>query len=428
MSTDLATRPNGRGGEIATASSLNHALDTAEALRVFASFVKDQMKEGIDYITLPGTNKKCLAQPGAQKTALFFNAYPQYEIQTLQIDPATGHVEFVIVCRLHHRQSRETIGEGWGSCSTMEGRYRFRKAGRVCPQCGAESIITGKKEYGGGFICFAKKGGCGAKYRSDDTRILDQPEGQVENDNLWDVRNTVLKMGCKRAFVAACITIGCLSEMFTQDMEEPYNLNEMRQARRVDVVLDPDDGNLSHVEVHDPRDTADREARQGINAEFDRQRGPDVAKNHDNASGHGTGAYADPKTVMAFNDWVEGRCQIANTKWADALTEHNVEPTLKKHQQIIEPFQLKGHILKWARQQGLVNAPEGTTVDQTQKFAALVWQRDPKAVGEEYRTYLGRLIATAKAELGYDDDWNPCDPPDNDGCSDRPEDIDGPNA
>jgi hypothetical protein len=34
----------------------------------------------------------------------------------------------------------------------------------VCPVCGKDAVIKGKAEYGGGWLCFGKKGGCGAKW------------------------------------------------------------------------------------------------------------------------------------------------------------------------------------------------------------------------------------------------------------------------
>ena len=34
----------------------------------------------------------------------------------------------------------------------------------LCPKCGKSAIIKGKAEYGGGWLCFGKKGGCGAKF------------------------------------------------------------------------------------------------------------------------------------------------------------------------------------------------------------------------------------------------------------------------
>lgn len=38
---------------------------------------------------------------------------------------------------------------------------------KTCPKCGAAAIIKGKEEYGGGWVCFKKKGGCGAKFTTD---------------------------------------------------------------------------------------------------------------------------------------------------------------------------------------------------------------------------------------------------------------------
>ena len=35
---------------------------------------------------------------------------------------------------------------------------------RVCPKCEKPAIIKGKTEFGGGWLCFKKKGGCGAKF------------------------------------------------------------------------------------------------------------------------------------------------------------------------------------------------------------------------------------------------------------------------
>lgn len=41
-----------------------------------------------------------------------------------------------------------------------------------CPQCGAQAIIKGRPEFGGGYVCYKKFGGCNAKFRDDDSRIL----------------------------------------------------------------------------------------------------------------------------------------------------------------------------------------------------------------------------------------------------------------
>lgn len=35
---------------------------------------------------------------------------------------------------------------------------------RACPECGESAIIKGKAEYGGGWVCWKKRGGCGATF------------------------------------------------------------------------------------------------------------------------------------------------------------------------------------------------------------------------------------------------------------------------
>jgi hypothetical protein len=52
----------------------------------------------------------------------------------------------------------------------------------TCPECGIKSVIRGKKEYGGGFVCWEKLGGCGYKFGPDEPRII----GQIENPDNKD--------------------------------------------------------------------------------------------------------------------------------------------------------------------------------------------------------------------------------------------------
>jgi hypothetical protein len=102
----------------------------------------------------------------------------------------------------------------------MEGKFRFRNEERKCPLCGATAIIKGKKEYGGGWLCWKQKGGCGEKFKDDESTIIDQPQGKVEHDNPADYYNTCLKMAKKRAHVDAILTVTAASDIFTQDLED----------------------------------------------------------------------------------------------------------------------------------------------------------------------------------------------------------------
>jgi hypothetical protein len=49
-----------------------------------------------------------------------------------------------------------------------ERQEQARRTGAACPECGVVgAIIKGKEQYGGGWLCYAKKGGCGAKWQVD---------------------------------------------------------------------------------------------------------------------------------------------------------------------------------------------------------------------------------------------------------------------
>ena len=61
------------------------------------------------------------------------------------------------------------------------------KTSTLCPNCGKDAIIKGKEEYGGGWLCYKAKGGCGAKFTVDPTTIdqnhsaYTEPEPPSEN-------------------------------------------------------------------------------------------------------------------------------------------------------------------------------------------------------------------------------------------------------
>jgi hypothetical protein len=204
--------------ETTPATGSDHVYAMIEALQLFRTYVSKALVDGIDYGVIPGTQKPTLLQPGAQKICFYYRVYPDQEVTATEM--GNGHVEYVTRVRLKSQSSGRELGQGMGSCSTMESRYRYRNADRVCPACGKPTIIKGKEEYGGGYICFMKKGGCGAKFGDHDQAIVGQAIGKIENPDIADVRNTVLKISFKRALVNSAMCLGCASELFTQDLED----------------------------------------------------------------------------------------------------------------------------------------------------------------------------------------------------------------
>lgn len=183
------------------------------------SLMKDLMHEGEHYgPSFPGDKKKNLLKPGADKICFVFRLAPEYEVTTT--DLPGGHREYMVKTVLRNLATGQAVGQGLGSCSTMESKYRWRNAARKCPQCGKEAIIKGKEEYGGGWICFKKKDGCGATFDDADPAIIAQEVGKIENTDIADVYNTALKIATKRSYVHSTISATAASDIFSQDAED----------------------------------------------------------------------------------------------------------------------------------------------------------------------------------------------------------------
>jgi len=191
-----------------------------EAIKRFQHIAQETMIPEQDYGVIPGTTKPTLLKPGAEKITKVMGLADVYEILDRQEDWNKPFFRYIIKCKLISPKLECVISEGMGECNSMEAKYRFRDAQRKCPSCGAEAIIKGKEQYGGGWLCFKKKGGCGATFKDDDPAIINQEVGKVENEDIFSLVNTILKMAEKRALVDAALHAGRLSNIFTQDIED----------------------------------------------------------------------------------------------------------------------------------------------------------------------------------------------------------------
>lgn len=132
------------------------------------------MKKGTHFGTVPGCgDKMVLLKPGADVLAMTFKLVPRFDVTKTEI--GDGHREYDVTCSMYAANG-ELLGQGVGSGSTMEKKYRYRWEG---------SGNSRKK---------------------------------VENEDIADVYNTVLKMAKKRAHVDATLTVTGAGDMFTQDL------------------------------------------------------------------------------------------------------------------------------------------------------------------------------------------------------------------
>ena len=213
------------------AMSIESAVERYNAVTEFVSRV---LRKDVDYGVIPGTEKRTLLKPGAEKLTTFFGLSTRFELLE-RIEDWTGEEHggepffyYLYRCRLF--RGDVAIAEGDASCNSREAKYGWREAQRACPACGVAAIIKGCEEYGGGWVCFKKRGGCGAKFPDGDQTIEAQQVGRVFNPDIADQVNTIQKMSQKRALVGAVLLAVNASEFFTQDVEDMY-LNAAAVAR-----------------------------------------------------------------------------------------------------------------------------------------------------------------------------------------------------
>lgn len=207
-----------------------------------AQIQRELMEQDVDYGLIPGTPKPTLFKPGAEKLAQIYGLAARVETKFI---PGDGDIapplQYSAAAFLHLGSfDGPIVAVGHGVANSWEKRYR-RDAAKVCPNCGKPAIIKSKAEYGGGWFCFPKKGGCGQKFRDGDDAIESQgTDAKGDSVGAWDLDVTLLKMAEKRAFVDAVLRATASSSLFTQDVaEEPVVDNTEQPAagaeRRVDT-------------------------------------------------------------------------------------------------------------------------------------------------------------------------------------------------
>jgi hypothetical protein len=194
------------------------ATELVERLSVIREAAEKAMQRDVDFGVIPGTDKPTLYKPGAEKLGVLF----QLDIQ-LANEKTWGpgdHLTVVSRATVYHAPSSARLGFGEGICSTRERKYAYRRQERTCPSCGAAAVIKGKAEYGGGWLCWKKRDGCGAKFAEGAPEIERQEVGEIDNPDLPDLWNTVVKMAEKRARIDAVLAVTGASALFTQDMDD----------------------------------------------------------------------------------------------------------------------------------------------------------------------------------------------------------------
>ena len=221
MSEDLA-RYETAGVALADSDRLTPVKveEVKEQIALIRELMASVMKKDEHYGVIPGTQKPTLLKPGAEKLGFTFRLSPRFDIEVVPLE--RNHRDYRVTCTLTAIRTGREWAQGVGSCSTMESKYRYRHGepedtGRFVPGeywaarkanqlDKAQDILGGK-----GFI---------TKKIAGQWKVMKLAEGKVENPDIADVFNTVLKMAKKRAHVDAILTATAASDIFTQDVED----------------------------------------------------------------------------------------------------------------------------------------------------------------------------------------------------------------
>jgi hypothetical protein len=140
--------------------------ELAEQRAMLKEFISSQLREGIDadYARIPGTPKKSLLQPGAQKIANLFRLGSRIVESSRDLDASDNFAMFTYKMEIYHIPTGKAVAQCEGSANSKEKKY--------------------------------------------------------EKSRAIDIINTLQKMAQKRAFVGGVITATGASDFFSQDMED----------------------------------------------------------------------------------------------------------------------------------------------------------------------------------------------------------------
>ena len=230
------------------------ARSNLRAIKEFQAVVREVLVEGQDYGTIPGTQKPTLYKPGAEKITKLLNLYEEYEFIERIEDWDRPLFHYIIRCTLSDIATGTRVASGLGACNSRESRYRYRwlnesqlseaERSLAVKKRGGKSTIfepafaIDKKETGGQYgkpleywrqfedalknmtaRSIVKKTRAGKDLPGYEIDV-DATLYQIENPDIFDLVNTMVKIAKKRAHIDATLSAGRLSELFTQDLED----------------------------------------------------------------------------------------------------------------------------------------------------------------------------------------------------------------
>lgn len=158
-------------------------------------FIGQTMREGEDFGLIPGTSKKSLWQPGADKLCKLLGLAPK-NILTKEVENfETGFLYYRYKCEVYHINSNKFVGDAERSCNSMEESFYLESVYE--PNATPEQKQKAVKRF---------------QPRGKNYFLLKVPKSTNE---LLAQQNNVMSRAQKRAYVAAVRAAAMANEIFS---------------------------------------------------------------------------------------------------------------------------------------------------------------------------------------------------------------------
>jgi len=189
--------------------------DVKHQVNLIQQILSDVMKPDEHYGIIPGTKKPSLYKAGAEKLLFTFRLASKYHILKSVHDK--NFISYTIECTLTHIPTGNFVASGIGSCNSRESKYRYR-------------FVPSQKQPSKEEAEELKSKGLGRWSKTKNGWVWLE---RIENDNPWDLDNTLLKMACKRALIAATLNATASSDIFVQDYEDMQDKHDNTESEKI---------------------------------------------------------------------------------------------------------------------------------------------------------------------------------------------------
>lgn len=219
----------------------------------FAEFTQSILKRDLDYGVIPGTPKPALLKAGAEKLRFAYALGVELDVVDKTVDLERPFIDYTYKCTIKSKQG-QILSQCEGSCNSMEAKFGYTwlpvsELSQGTDISNLRQRTSGKKLQEFDFAI--SKGETGGQYgkpasywnmwkeaiKNNSARKIVKTSKSGKEMDAWEInesvthyrvlnpeviglKNTIMKMAQKRAFVGAVLIATGASEFFTQDIED----------------------------------------------------------------------------------------------------------------------------------------------------------------------------------------------------------------